>query len=236
MATTPATCVAPLSPAVQQSPMFHMPLELRDRVYDFIFGDSPIPPSDDVTAAVPASSELAQARLVSHQFDDEARETCFGRIVHCINWNPKAVAERPGDYTQRVCNLEKKIREQIKHIAFRIQDGNVNYIDPLHLDQNPEDPDQVSPDRLCVIRGLRLLDSVTFVLDLPFINTTEGRRTRIMQEGRLAEKISELTHVKQVTVQNIFHREQFSYHEENGQQHWKILEWEDDSDIVNDDR
>ncbi|KAH9868511.1 hypothetical protein J1614_007583 [Plenodomus biglobosus] len=236
MATTAATGPAPLSLAVARSPIFHMPRELRDRVYKFIFSDSPVPSIDGDEAAVPASSELAQSRLVSHQFDEEARETCFGEIVHIINWDPKDVAERPGVYTERICNLEKKLREQIKHIAFRIQDGNVNYIDPLHLDMKPEDPDLVGPGQQHVIRGLQLVESISFVLDLPFIETTAGKQTRIKQEARLAKKISEFTHVKKVIIQNIYHRDQFPYHAETGQQHWTILEWEDESDKVNDDR
>ncbi|KAF2856805.1 hypothetical protein T440DRAFT_463023 [Plenodomus tracheiphilus IPT5] len=235
MATAAVAGPAPLSPAVARSPFFHMPHELRAEVYEFIFSDSPIPPNDnDDAASMPVSSELGQLRLVSRQTNQEARKTFLLEVIHVINWDPERVARQPNVYMDRISSLGEDALQQIKHIAFRITNGNVDYIDPLHLDI---DPDYVDPGQHRVIRrGLQLLESVTIVLDLPYIETIEGRETRIRQESNLANKISLFTHVNKLIIQNIFHRTKFPYCAETGEQHWTILEWEDDSDIVNDDR
>ncbi|KAI8938123.1 hypothetical protein NX059_005790 [Plenodomus lindquistii] len=234
MSTTPAGPSA-LSPAVAKSPFFlHMPPELRRRVYDFVFGDSPVLPVDADDAPTPVSSQLGLARLVSHQFDDEARKAFFADTIHILNWDRQRVSRNSGVYMDRISSLEPHLLQQIKQIEFRIEHGNVSYIDPLHLEMNPDNLSQ--SQQSTVHRGLQVLESIRIVLDLPFIATTEGRQKRIETEGRLAAKISGFKSVNKVIVYNIYYRDRFPYHEEGRKQHWTIVEWEDDSNKVNDDR
>ena len=190
--------------------------------------------NEEEEAALPVSSKLGATRLTCHQIDEEARKIFFAENIHILNWDPSRVAQQPDTYMDRVSNLEHDLVSQIKRIALRIRSDNIDYIKPLHLNL---DPDHVRPEGHRVLRrGLHTLDLLEIVLDMPFIDTNEGRRTRIQQEGRIADKISHFTHVNTVIVQNIFYRDCFPYRAETGLQHWTMLESEDESDRVNDDR
>lgn len=233
MSTTDVDAPGPVSEAVAHSPLFWLPIELRVRVFQYVFGDPPEPDDDDETA-LPISSKLGATRLTCHQIDEEARKIFFAENIHILNWDPNRVAQQPEAYTERVSNLDNDLLSQIKRIALRIRCDNIDYIKPLHLNLYPDIVR--SEDHRVLHRGLHTLDLLEIVLDMPFINTNEGRQKRIQQEGRIADMIANFTHVNTVIVQNIFYRDRFLYRTETVQQQWKMLESEDESDRVNDDR
>lgn len=155
-------------------------------------------PDDDDETALPVSSELGATRLTCRQIDEEARKIFFAENIHILNWDPNRVAEQPDTYTDRVRNLEHDLLSRIKRIALRIRSDNIDYIKPLRLNLDPG-----PGDHRVLHRGLHTLDLLEIVLDMPFIATNQGRRTRIEQEGRIANMISNFTHVNKVIVQNI---------------------------------
>lgn len=128
---------------------------------------------------------------------------------------------------RRLYNLEKDLRWNINHIALRVSPADVvEQLEPLHLQLHSNSDD----------RGLCNLKSLTIILDLPYIVKSPVRQHRIDDEGRVANTIFALKNVEKVIVQNIYYRDKCRFRTESRGQHWILLEEEDESDRINDDR
>lgn len=124
---------------------------------------------------------------------------------------------------QRLYNLDQNLRAHIHTIALRIQPGDIaEQLEPLQLDSRQH----------CPLR----LHHLILTLDVPRIESSDGTRRRIEHEAIVFRTIYDLVNVDKVTVNNIFHRDQSMFRQEMPGQHWTILEFEEDSDELNDDR
>lgn len=74
------------------------------------------------------------------------------------------------------------------------------------------------------------------ILDVSYIDSDEAREARIHGERAICNVLPLLRNVKKVVVQNICFREETPAATDCDGQRWTILEWEDDSDDLIDDR
>ncbi|KAH8726989.1 hypothetical protein GQ44DRAFT_612605, partial [Phaeosphaeriaceae sp. PMI808] len=212
-----------------QSPFFsRLPQEPRDEVYDYVFTASPPPdhPDPDEGLPVPLSSDIAAPRFTCRRMNHEARNIVFRDNIHILNWlDYRRSFARPGDFLNRMYNLEENLRREINRIAVYTPPRDVDeLLDPLQIHY----ADRWSP--------VQKLEELRIILDIPRITSNGGRLSRVREENNVCWTVYHLRHVDQVVVQNIFYRNTNVFKGNASGRRWKVLMFDDDDERLNDDR
>jgi len=205
------------------------PGELRNKVYGYALA-VPTPPSHpdpDEGEPVPLFSDFAAPRFTCRQMDQEARKIVFRDNIHVLNWlHHRRSFARPGDYLNRMYNLEQDLVSEMRRIAIYTAPKDV---DELLFELRIHMGEKWSP--------VRRLEELRIILDIPYHTNNDKRTTRIRQEREACHTAHHLANVDRVIIQNLFHRPENDFRDDTREEWgWNILKWEEDDVRLNDDR
>ncbi|KAF2819914.1 hypothetical protein CC86DRAFT_122407 [Ophiobolus disseminans] len=156
----------------------------------------------------------------------EMRMIVFRDNTHILNWLEYSRSfSRPGDYMNRMFNLEHNLAAEIRKLAI--------YTEPCDAD---EFIDVLRGHLRIRWRAVQRLDELRIIFDVPRITNPAWKTTRTRQENNVCHTVYQLTHVNRVVIQNIYYRSDNDFVSDTMTRRWNVLMWEDDDDRINDDR